>query len=104
MARLLSVSPISGEDTNALPVKEIGPALAFYESVLRFSAISRDASTAVLTRDDVRIGLVRDPAHEPKKAGSMTLKLFTSNCKRTAAIPANSTSRNGTAGSTEPSS
>jgi predicted enzyme related to lactoylglutathione lyase len=75
MARLLSVGPISGEDTNALPVKEIAPAVAFYQSVLRFSVVRQDATTAVLSRDDVRIGLVRDPAHDPKKAGSIAFKV-----------------------------
>ena len=71
MTRLLSVGPISGEDTNALPVKEIAPAVAFYRTVLRFNVVSQDATTAVLSRDDVRIGLVRDPVHEPGKAGSV---------------------------------
>jgi predicted enzyme related to lactoylglutathione lyase len=71
MAQLKGVYPISGEDLNALPVKEIGPAVAYYETVLGFSVVSQDPSTATLTRDDVRIGLVRKPDHEPKEAGSM---------------------------------
>jgi lactoylglutathione lyase len=75
MPRLLSVGPISGEDTNALPVKEIVPAVAFYQSVLRFAVVRQDASAAVLSRDDVRIGLVRDPAHDPAKAGSIAFKV-----------------------------
>jgi hypothetical protein len=65
------VYPISGEDLKALPVQEIGPAVAYYEAVLGFSVVSRDATTATLSRDDVRIGLVRKPDHEPKEAGSM---------------------------------
>jgi hypothetical protein len=28
------VCPVSEEDTNALPVKDLGPAIAFYEAVL----------------------------------------------------------------------
>ena len=75
MARLLSVGPISGEDTNAKPVKEIAPAIAFYQSVLRFSVVRQDATTAVLARDDVRIGIVRDSTHELKKAGSIAFKV-----------------------------
>ena len=75
MARLLSVGPISGEDTNALPVKEISPAVAFYQSVRRFSVDRQDATTALLFRDDVRIGLVRDPDHDPKTAGSNAFKV-----------------------------
>jgi hypothetical protein len=71
MAQLKGVYPISGEDLNALPVKEIGPAVAYYEAVLGFSVVSQDPSTASLSRDDVRIGLVRKPDHEPKEAGSM---------------------------------
>jgi lactoylglutathione lyase len=70
MAQLQAVGPISDEDTNALPVQDIGPAVAFYEAVLGFSVISRDSSTAALTRDQVRIGLVRKADHEPHQAGS----------------------------------
>lgn len=71
MAQIKSVGPISDEDTNALPVKEIGPAVAFYETILGFSLVSRDASTATLTRDGVQIGLVRGADHEPGQAGSL---------------------------------
>lgn len=71
MAQLKAVSPISGEDTNALPVKDIGPAVAFYEAVLGFSVVRRDASTAVLARDEVRIGLVCQADHRPDQAGSL---------------------------------
>jgi lactoylglutathione lyase len=71
MAQIKSMAPISGEDTNALPVKDIGPAVAFYETILGFSLVSRDASTAALARDGVRIGLVRKADHEPGQAGSL---------------------------------
>jgi predicted enzyme related to lactoylglutathione lyase len=71
MAKLKSVTPISGEDTNALPVKEIGPAVAFYEAVLKFTVVSRDTSSAVLTRDGVQIGLVHKADHEPNRAGAL---------------------------------
>src|SRR5262245_31286981 len=58
------VFPIGETDTNALPVKEIGPAVGYYTQVLGFSLVERDRTTAVLTRDAVRIGLAvngRDP-------------------------------------------
>jgi catechol 2,3-dioxygenase-like lactoylglutathione lyase family enzyme len=75
MAQLKAVCPVSDEDTNALPVKDLGPAIAFYEAVLGFAAVSRDASTAVLTRDGVRIGLVRKGDHEPGRAGSLAFEV-----------------------------
>jgi lactoylglutathione lyase len=75
MAQLKGVYPISGEDLNALPVKEIEPAVAYYETVLGFSVVSRDPSTAALTRNDVRIGLVRKEDHEPSEAGSLAFSV-----------------------------
>jgi catechol 2,3-dioxygenase-like lactoylglutathione lyase family enzyme len=75
MARLKAVFPVSDEDTNALPVRDLGPAIAFYETVLGFSAVSRDASTAVLTRDGVRFGLVCQGDHEPGRAGSLAFEV-----------------------------
>ncbi len=71
MARLKAVHPISDEDTTALPVKDLQAAITFYQTVLGFSVVSRDSSTAVLARDDVRIGLVQNVNHEPGKAGSL---------------------------------
>jgi predicted enzyme related to lactoylglutathione lyase len=70
MTQFRAVYPISNEDTNALPVREIGPAVAFYEAVLGFSVVSANAASAVLKRDDARIGLVRKADHEPREAGS----------------------------------
>jgi catechol 2,3-dioxygenase-like lactoylglutathione lyase family enzyme len=75
MAQFKAVCPVSNEDTDALPVKDIGRAIAFYETVLGFSAVSRDASTAVLTRDGVRIGLVHRGDHEPGQAGSLAFEV-----------------------------
>jgi lactoylglutathione lyase len=71
MAKLESVSPISNEDTRALPVKELRAAIAYYESVIGFTAITRDATTAVLRRDDVEIGLVVKSDHQSCEAGSL---------------------------------
>ena len=65
-----AVYPISNEDTNALPVKELGPAIAFYKTVLGFSVVASDATTAVLKRDEVQIGLIRKADHDPLEAGS----------------------------------
>jgi hypothetical protein len=59
-----AVGPIGDTDTNALPVKEIGPAVGYYTQVLGFSLAERTATTAKLRRDDVEIGLAvngRDP-------------------------------------------
>ena len=64
------VSPISGEDLTALPVKEIGPAVRFYREQLGFTVVSSDATTAVVVRDAARLGLVRKPDHSPDEAGS----------------------------------
>jgi lactoylglutathione lyase len=54
MAKIKTVGPISDEDTNALPVKDLAPALTFYETVLGFSVVSRDATTSTVARDEVR--------------------------------------------------
>jgi lactoylglutathione lyase len=70
MTQFKALYPISNEDTNALPVKEIGPAVAFYQSVLGFTVVSMDSATAVLKRDDVQIGLTRKEDHKPHQAGS----------------------------------
>lgn len=59
-----AVGPIGDTDTTALPVKEIGPAVGYYTQCFGFSLVSKGETTAVLERDDVRIGLAvngRDP-------------------------------------------
>jgi hypothetical protein len=59
-----AVGPIGETDINALPVKEVGPAVGYYTRCLGFTLVSRDRTTAVLRRDDVQIGLAvngRDP-------------------------------------------
>ena len=65
--------PISDEDLTALPVKEIGPAVEFYRTVLGFDAVRSDQTTAVLQRDSAMIGIVRDPEHQPGEAGSFAI-------------------------------
>src|SRR5438309_1074265 len=59
-----AAGPIGETDTNALPVKEIGPSVGYYTQCLGFSLVSKDQTTAKLKRDDVEIGLAvngRDP-------------------------------------------
>jgi lactoylglutathione lyase len=73
MKQFKGIYPISGEDLNALPVREIGPALEFYKTVLRFSVVASDEATATLQRDDARIGLIRRPDHKPEEAGSCAI-------------------------------
>jgi hypothetical protein len=73
MKQFTGVYPISGEDLSALPVKEIGPAVEFYTTVLRFSVVARDDVMATVQRDDARLGLVRKPNHKREEAGSCAL-------------------------------
>lgn len=56
------VFPIGDSDPQALPVKDIGPAIGYYTQVLGFTVISRDEVGAVLTRDDVTVGLQKNDA------------------------------------------
>jgi catechol 2,3-dioxygenase-like lactoylglutathione lyase family enzyme len=65
-----SISPIGKGDTNAIPVKDIDPAVTFYTEVLGFSLVTKDVRSAVLGRDDVKVGLVAKIDHDPKRAGS----------------------------------
>jgi len=62
-----SVFPIGDTDTNALPVKELGPAIGYYTQVLGFALVSKDTQSAVLQRDGVRIGLARNGS-DPEQA------------------------------------
>jgi hypothetical protein len=71
MAKLQSVAPISNEDINALPIKELGPAINYYESVMGFTKLHSDAATAVLWRDNAQIGLTVNNGHRPSEAGSL---------------------------------
>lgn len=65
--------PISGEDLTALPVKEIGPAIEFYRTVLGFTVVKSDERTAILQRDSAQIGLLKKPDHKPEEAGSFVI-------------------------------
>src|SRR4051794_12071315 len=70
MKQLNGVYPISGENLSALPVKAIGSAVAFYTTVLGFSVVASDESTATVQRDDAQLGLVCKHDHNPAEAGS----------------------------------
>lgn len=57
-----SASPYSG-DALKLPVKNVDDAIPFYERVMGFQLVSREESaprTAVLVRDEIRIGLAEN--------------------------------------------
>jgi catechol 2,3-dioxygenase-like lactoylglutathione lyase family enzyme len=75
MAQLKAVCPVSDEDTDALPVKDLGAAIRFYRDVLGFSVLSHDSLTAILARDDVLVGLIWKADHEPGKAGSLAFEV-----------------------------
>jgi len=70
MRQFKSVSPIGSGDINAIPVRDIAPAVEFYTRVLGFSTVIQDAKSASLKRDDVQIGLVVQAGHDPRRAGS----------------------------------
>jgi len=52
-----SVHPIGDTNPDALPAKEIGPAVGYYTQVLGFAVASKERDSAVLRRDDVEIRL-----------------------------------------------
>jgi lactoylglutathione lyase len=58
------VYPIGDTDTNELPIRKVGPAVAYYTRILGFSLLSKSDDRALLARDQARIGLAvngRDP-------------------------------------------
>ena len=75
MTTLLAAYPISDEDMMALPVKSLDRAIGYYDAVLGFSVVRREASAATLGRDDVRIGLAVQPDHDPARAGSLAIEV-----------------------------
>ena len=62
-----AVYPIGDTDTNALPVKAIGPAIGYYTQVLGFSAGREGPTVRRAGRDDVRIGLAVN-GQDPEQA------------------------------------
>lgn len=75
MTQILGVYPIVGENTEALPEQDLQAAVAFYEERLGFSLLERRESSAIVTRDRVRVGLIDDPKHEPGRAGSIAFEV-----------------------------
>src|SRR6187551_459743 len=75
MAKLKSVAPIANEDPSALPVRELGPAITYLESVMGFTVLSRDVTTATLRRDGSQIGLALKCDHQPGEAGSLAFEV-----------------------------
>jgi hypothetical protein len=51
------VYPIGDTDTQALPVRELGPAIGYYVQVLGFEVERKDDKAARLRRDEASIGL-----------------------------------------------
>ena len=70
MKQFKSITPIGWGNAKAIPVKVIDPAVDFYTRVLGFTLVTKDRMTAVLTREDVEIGLIAKDDHDPKSAGS----------------------------------
>lgn len=75
MAFLVGVYPISDEDVMALPVKSLGAATGFYETVLRFTVLERSETYAAVQRDAVTIGMVQNDDHQPGRAGSVAIEV-----------------------------
>ena len=63
----LSASPIGETKVNALPVKDIGPAIGYYIHVLGFAVVSKNSETAALRRDGATIGLAQN-GDDPEQA------------------------------------
>ncbi|HEV7213942.1 MAG TPA: VOC family protein, partial [Chloroflexota bacterium] len=59
--------PIGDTDVQALPVRELGPAIGYYTQVLGFRVNQRTERTALLQRDAARIGLAMNGA-DPEQA------------------------------------
>ena len=62
-----NVYPIGDTDTSALPVKDLGPAIGYYTRVLGFQVVEKQSETALLQRDEVKIGLARNDS-DPEQA------------------------------------
>lgn len=75
MAVMESAVPVGDEDLNALPVRDLPAALDFYQRLLGLSVASQGHTAAVLTRDSIRIGLIRQEDYESGKAGSLAIEV-----------------------------
>lgn len=61
------VFPIGDTKTDALPIKDVGPAIGYYTQVLGFQVVEKSGEGAILKRDDAQIGLARN-ADDPEQA------------------------------------
>ncbi len=61
------VHPIGDTDTQALPVRELGPAIGYHTQVLGFTLAAREPERAVLRRGEATIGLAVNGA-DPEQA------------------------------------
>lgn len=59
--------PIGDTDVQALPVRDIGPAIGYYSQVLGFRVNQKTERTALLQRDAAQIGLAVNGA-DPEQA------------------------------------
>ena len=62
-----SAAPIGETKVNALPVKDIGPAIGYYVQVLGFTVVEKGSETATLRRDGATIGLAKN-GDDPEQA------------------------------------
>ena len=62
-----AVYPIGDTDINALPAREIAPAIGYYTQVMGFEVVSSDEKRAVLRRGEAEIGLAVNDA-DPTQA------------------------------------
>ena len=67
MIEFLGVYPIGDTDVNALPTKDIVPAIGYYSRVLGFSVVSRSKESAILQRGLSKIGLAKNGT-DPEQA------------------------------------
>jgi catechol 2,3-dioxygenase-like lactoylglutathione lyase family enzyme len=66
-AAFKAVFPIGSTDPEALPVKELGPAIGYYTQVLGFTLVQKTERAARLQRDAVHIGVAVN-GHDPEQA------------------------------------
>ena len=62
-----SASPIGETQVDALPVKDIGPAIGYYVHVLGFTVAEKAEKSALLRRDGATIGLSQN-GEDPEQA------------------------------------
>lgn len=70
MSQFKSISPIGEGEPNAVPVKDLAIAIDFLTRVLGFQLVAQQATSALLSRDEVQMGLVTKADHQPSQAGS----------------------------------